>query len=111
MCEFRLKYAKLHNLGICGTGTTLFGTGTDLVLLGGIGTACISTGTDWLLLGGTGTASKFLPRNANFATFGTNSLHTTSIFHNTSRINMEFIKNHSITLELVVWSLIPQNHR
>ena len=60
---------------------------------------------------GTGTSSKFLPRNANFASFGTNSPHTTSPFLNTSRINMKFIQNHFITLVLVVWNLIPQNPR
>ena len=65
MYDFGLKYAKLHKsgpFGHCGTGTTLFGTGTSLILLGG-------TGTDWLLLGGTGTASKFLPINVIFAHF------------------------------------------
>ena len=60
---------------------------------------------------GTGTTSKLLPRNANFASFVSNSPHTTSSFLNTSRINMEFIQNHSITLILVVWNLIPQNPR
>ena len=38
---------------------------------------------------GTGTTSKFLPINANFASFGTNSLHTISLTHNTSKIKME----------------------
>ena len=55
---------------------------------------------------GTSTTSWFLPRNANFASFGTNSLHTTSPFHNTSRTNMEFIQNHSITLVLVIWNFL-----
>ena len=41
---------------------------------------------------GTGIASKFLPINANFALFGTNYLHTTSLFHNASKTNMEFIQ-------------------
>ena len=59
MCEFRLNYEKSQqsgNFGSSYTGTTLFGTGTDLVLLGGTGTACIGTGTDFLLYGGTDTA-------------------------------------------------------
>ena len=60
---------------------------------------------------GTGTTSWFLPRNADFASFGTNFLHTTSLIHNTSRTNMEFIQNHSITLVLVVWNFIQQNPR
>ena len=51
MCET----TQSGHFGHCGTGTTLFGTGTDFVLLGGTGTACISTGTDWLLYGGIGT--------------------------------------------------------
>ena len=119
--EFRLKYAKSQqsgHFGHCGIGTALIGIDTDLVLMGGTGTACIDTGTDWLLFGGTGTALfryryhfGNLPRIAFFPSFGTISLHTTSIFHNTSRINMEFIQNHSITLVLVVWNLIPQNPR
>ena len=70
--DFRLNYAKSQqsgNFGSSGTGTTLFGTDTECILLGGTSTACIGTGTDWLLLGGTGTASKFLPRNADFASF------------------------------------------
>ena len=60
---------------------------------------------------GIGTASGILPLNVSFVTFGTNSLHITSPFLNTSKINMEFIQNHSITLVLVVWNLIPQNPR
>ena len=70
--EFRLNYAKSQqsrHFGHCGTGTTLIGTGIDLVLLGGTGTACIGTGTDWLLYGGIGTASKVLPKNVIFAHF------------------------------------------
>ena len=39
----------------------------------------------------TGTPCEILPRFASFATFATNSLHTTSIIHNTSIIIMEFI--------------------
>ena len=70
--EFGLKYAKLQKSGHFGH----YGTGT-------------STDTKWVLLGGTGTTSWFLPRNADFASFGTNSLHTTSPFHNTSKINVE----------------------
>ena len=39
----------------------------------------------------TGTPSEILPRFVIFSTFATNSLHTTSIIHNTSRIIMEII--------------------
>ena len=54
--EFKLNYAKIHNsghFGHCGTSTTLFGIGTDCILMGGTGTAWIGTGTAWI---GTGTA-------------------------------------------------------
>ena len=118
MYDFKLKYAKLHNsghFGHCDTGTALIGTGTDLVLLGGTGTACTGTGTDWLLLGGTGTALFWyryhfgkLPRIASFSLFWYHCSSYNTIFHNTSRINMEFIQNHSITLVLVVWNLNNQ---
>ena len=109
VCEFKLNYVKLPksgHFGSCGTGTTVFGTGTKHFLYVGTGTTCLGTGTKWFLLSGTGTTSWFLPRNVDFASFGTNSLHTTSPFHNISRTNMEFIQNHSITLVLVVWNLI-----
>ena len=77
--DFKLKYEKIQQsgpFGHYGTGTTLIGTGTDLVLLGDTGTACIGTGTDWLLLGGTGTALfwyryhfRNFPRIASFSLF------------------------------------------
>ena len=88
MYDLGLNYMKLRksgHFGQCGTGTTLFGTGTKHILHGGTGTDTIGTGTNWVLLGGTGTTSWFLPKNANFASFGTNSLHTTSLFHNISK--------------------------
>ena len=56
--EFGLKYAKLQksrHFGHCGTGTTMFGTGTKHILHRGTGTTCSGTGTKWVLLSGTGT--------------------------------------------------------
>ena len=55
MYDFRLNYAKLQksgHFGSCGTGTTVFGTGTKHILLDGTGTACLGTGTKWVLYGG-----------------------------------------------------------
>ena len=93
--DFRLNYMKSQqsgHFGSCGTGTTLFGTGTIHILYGGTGTTCIGTGTDWVLLGGTGTTSWFCPELLIFPSFGTIFLHTTSPFHITSKTNMEFIQ-------------------
>ena len=90
-----------YNVGILGTPIPVawIGTGTDCILLDGTGTAWIGTSTVWLLLGGvpvqpcfgTDTTSGILPINVSFATFGTNFLHTTSPFLNTSKTNMELI--------------------
>ena len=107
---------KLRNFGHfrqCGTGTTLFGTGTIHIMYGGTDTC-----TDWVLLGGTGTTLFWyryhfvvLPRIASFSLFW---YHLSS--YNFSlpyylKTNMEFIQNHFTTLELVTWNFIKPNPR
>ena len=52
----------------------------------------------------TGTPSGICPELFLFVTFGTISLHTTSIIHNTSKIIMKIIQNNFTTLELVMWN-------
>ena len=114
VCEFGRNYAKLQksgNFGSCGTSTTMFGIGTKHILHGGTGTTCLGTSTRWVLYGGTGTTSWFCPEMLILALFGTIFPYTTSPFHNTSKTNMEFIQNHTITLVLVVWNFIQQNPR
>ena len=115
VCEFRLKYAKTTQFGHFGhtcTGTPLTCTGTGCILLGCTGTAWTYTGTVWLLLGlyqynpvpVPVQLQKFCPKLLFLPTFGTNSPHTTSLTHNTSRIIMEIIQNNFTTLELVIWN-------
>ena len=59
----------------------------------------------------TGTPSGICPELFLFATFGTISLHTTSIIHIPQEFTKNSSKNNSIILELVMWNLIPQNPR
>ena len=115
MYEFELKYTKIQHSGHFGhtcTSTALTCTGTSCILLGCTGTALYLYR---YRLASAGVyrynpvpipvqPREFCPELLFLPTFGTNSLHTTSPFLNTSKIIMEFISNHSITLVLVVWN-------
>ena len=56
----------------------------------------------------TGTPSGNCPDLLFFATFGTISIHTTSIIHIPQELTWNSSKNNSITLELVLWNFITQ---
>ena len=59
----------------------------------------------------TGTPSEICLYLIFLPTFDTISLHTTSIIHIPQEFTWNSSKNHSITHELVIWNLIPQNPR
>ena len=92
--EFKLNYAKNTHSGHFGhtcTGTPWTCTGTGCILL-----ACAGTGP------GTGTPSGIFPELFLFATFGTISLHTTSIIHIPQQFTWKLSQNNFTTLELVI---------
>ena len=109
MYEFGLKYEKLQKSGILDIVVPI-----QLCLVPLPNTFCmvvpVPNGFCMVVpvppCFGTGTTSWFFPEMLLFALFGTIFLHTTSPFHNTSKTNMEFIQNHTITLVLVVWNFI-----
>ena len=121
MCEFRLKCEKLQNLGILEVVVAV-----QLCLVLVPYTFCmvvpvplvsvpVPIGFCWVVpvppCFGTGTTSWFCPELFLFALFGTNYLHTTSPFHNTSKTTWNLTQNNSTTLELVIWNFIKPNPR
>ena len=121
VCEFKLNYTKIHNLGIFGTPVPVHLRPVPVqvafcwpvpVQVGPVpvqvGPVPVQVGLWWVVsvqpCTCTGTPSEICPELLLFATFCTNSLHTTSPFLNSSRTNMEFISNNFITLELVIWN-------
>ena len=114
MYEFRLKYVKYNILGILGTPVPIH-LGLVPVQVAfcwpvpvQVGRVPVQVGLWWAVpvqpCTCTGTPSGICLELFLFATFCTKTLHTTSIIHNTLKINMEMIQNNFTTLELVMWN-------